>query len=97
LRLRLKEAGVPVADGASQILPVLIGDNDQTLAVADALLAAGFDVRAIRPPTVAPGTARLRISVNVNVTGELIDRFVAALSASLAAGAAAPVGFAGHT
>jgi hypothetical protein len=39
----------------------------------------------------------LRISVNVNVTGELIDRFVAALSASLAAGAAAPVGFAGRT
>ena len=45
-----------------------IGDNERAVAVADALQADGFDVRAIRPPTVPPGTARLRVSVNAGLT-----------------------------
>jgi 8-amino-7-oxononanoate synthase len=89
LRVQLHTAGVPLPDGTSQIVPVLLGDNDRAMAVADALQADGFDVRAIRPPTVPPGTARLRISVNVNLTGELIDRFVTALVAALASTGAA--------
>jgi 8-amino-7-oxononanoate synthase len=36
--------------------------------VAEALQADGFDVRAIRPPTVAPGTARLRVTVRAPVS-----------------------------
>jgi 8-amino-7-oxononanoate synthase len=83
LRVRLLTAGVPVAPGTSPIVPVVIGDNDAAVAVAQAMQADGFDVRAIRPPTVPPGTARLRISVNVNLTDELIDRFVAALSVAM--------------
>ena len=89
LRMQLRAAGVPLPDGTSQIVPVLLGDNDRAMAVAGALQADGFDVRAIRPPTVPPGTARLRISVNVNLTGELIDRFVTALVAALASTGAA--------
>jgi len=85
LRLRLTAAGVPLPGGSSQILPVLLGDNDRAMAVADALQADGFDVRAIRPPTVPPGTARLRISVNVHLTDELMERFVTALVAALVA------------
>lgn len=46
------------------IQPVLIGDNAETLAVARALLEAGLWVPAIRPPTVAAGTARLRVSLS---------------------------------
>lgn len=46
------------------IQPVLIGDNAETLAVAQALLEAGLWVPAIRPPTVAAGTARLRVSLS---------------------------------
>jgi 8-amino-7-oxononanoate synthase len=59
-----------------------MGENDRAVAVAAALQQAGFDVRAIRPPTVPQGTARLRVSVNVNLSEETIDRFVEELCAA---------------
>ena len=62
----------------------MIGDNDAAVAVADAMQADGFDVRAIRPPTVPPGTARLRVSVNVTVSNDALDRFATALVGALA-------------
>lgn len=80
LRARLVAEGLPVSPGDSQIIPVVLGENDRAVAVADALQARGFDVRAIRPPTVAPGTARLRIAVNIALTSDIIDRFVAVLA-----------------
>ncbi len=83
LRERLMIAGVPIGESRSHIVPVIVGDNDRTVAVAEMLQADGFDVRAIRPPTVPPGTARLRISVNVNLTETLIVRFVDALVVAL--------------
>ena len=83
LRARLQTAGVPAGAGASQIVPIFIGDNDAAVAVAEAMQADGFDVRAVRPPSVPPGTARLRICINVNLTGEIIDRFVPALVSAL--------------
>ena len=61
-------------------MPVVIGDNDRAMAAADALQAQGYDVRAIRPPSVPAGTARLRISVNALLDDETIDRFAAALA-----------------
>jgi 8-amino-7-oxononanoate synthase len=79
LRRRLRDAGIDVPAGTSQIVPVLIGDNAAALAVADCLQAAGFDVRAIRPPTVPRGTARLRLSVNVGLSEEVLDRLVSVL------------------
>jgi 8-amino-7-oxononanoate synthase len=75
-RYMRESLGLP---GDSQIVPVVIGDNDRAMKVARAVQAAGFDVRAVRPPTVPPGTARLRISVNADLTEEIIGRFVAAL------------------
>jgi 8-amino-7-oxononanoate synthase len=83
LRSRLTAAGVPIGPGTSHIVPVLIGDNDAAVDVAEMLQRDGFDVRAIRPPTVPPGTARLRVSVNVNLTPELIEQFVVSLTAAL--------------
>jgi 8-amino-7-oxononanoate synthase len=84
LRSRLTTAGVPIGPGTSHIVPVLVGDNDAAVAVAGTLQRDGFDVRAIRPPTVPPGTARLRVSVNANLTEDLIEQFVVSLTSALA-------------
>lgn len=56
-----------VAPTGSQILPLVIGADAPAMALAAAVQAAGFDVRGIRPPTVPAGTARLRISITLNV------------------------------
>jgi len=81
LRERLTEAGIAVPAGDSPIIPVIIGENERAVAVAAALQDAGFDVRAIRPPTVPAGTARLRVSVNVNLSEKVLDGFVDKLCA----------------
>jgi 8-amino-7-oxononanoate synthase len=82
LRERLTEAGIAVSAGDSPIVPVIIGENERAVAVATALQDAGFDVRAIRPPTVPAGTARLRVSVNVNLSEEVLNCFVDKLCAA---------------
>lgn len=51
----------------SQILPLLLGDDERAMRIAARLQQAGFDVRGIRPPSVPAGTARLRISITLNV------------------------------
>ena len=83
LRARLTAAGVSVTDGYSQILPIVLGDNERAVAVARVLQHEGFDVRAIRPPSVPAGTARLRVSVNAGLSEGVLDQFVATLSAAL--------------
>lgn len=55
---------LPEADGP--IVPLLLGDNARALSAAEAIQAEGYDVRAVRPPTVPEGTARLRISVHAD-------------------------------
>ena len=82
-RVALAAAGIAVPAGSSQIIPVVIGDNDRAMAVARSVRARGFDVRAIRPPSVPAGSARLRVSVNAGLDGASLDRFVLALSAAL--------------
>ncbi|MBV8729508.1 MAG: aminotransferase class I/II-fold pyridoxal phosphate-dependent enzyme, partial [Acidobacteriia bacterium] len=67
----------------SQIVPVLIGDNAKALQIAESLQREGFDVRAIRPPSVPQGTARLRISVNVGLSEATLERFAATLTHAL--------------
>ena len=65
----------------SQILPVVVGEDGAAMARAAVLQAAGFDVRGIRPPTVPPGTARLRIAITLNVSEAEIAGLGEAMSA----------------
>jgi len=68
----------------SPIVPIVIGDDARAVAIAEALQAQGFDIRAIRPPTVPAGTARLRLSLNANLTEDDLSAFANALSPLLA-------------
>jgi 8-amino-7-oxononanoate synthase len=64
----------------SQILPVVIGTDQAAVALAASLQRRGFDVRAIRPPTVAEGTARLRIALTLNVNEAIVTDLFEALA-----------------
>jgi 8-amino-7-oxononanoate synthase len=83
LRARLGDERVVVPAGNSQIVPVIVGGNDRAMAVAGAMQAHGFDVRAVRPPTVPRGTARLRVAVNTTLDEPTLDRFATLLAAEL--------------
>ncbi|WCK15701.1 8-amino-7-oxononanoate synthase [Agrobacterium tumefaciens] len=72
-----------VTPGGSQILPVMIGDNARALKIATRMRDGGFDVRAIRPPTVPEGTARLRISITLNVEESQIADMVGLLALAM--------------
>jgi 8-amino-7-oxononanoate synthase len=74
LRTALRDAGVS-ADGESMIVPIIVGANEAATALQAALAIAGFDVRAIRPPSVAPGTARLRVTVRYPIADDELTRF----------------------
>jgi len=65
----------------SPIVPVIIGDEARAVAASDHLLAHGLWVPAIRPPTVRPGTSRLRVTLSSIHTDEQVDRLVAELAA----------------
>jgi 8-amino-7-oxononanoate synthase len=76
-------AGLGLPASGSPIQPVVVGDDRRTMAVAAAMQAAGFDVRGIRPPTVPPGTSRLRLSLTLNVSETDIQALAAALEPAL--------------
>lgn len=73
-----------VAPSGSQIQPVIIGADVRAMAIAAQLRASGYDIRAIRPPTVPEGTARLRLSLTLHATDvqivHLIERLAEALT-----------------
>jgi 7-keto-8-aminopelargonate synthetase-like enzyme len=66
-------------DHPSPIISIVCGEEDRALAATDALLHRGLLVPAIRPPTVAPGTSRLRVTLSAAHTPEQVDRLVTAL------------------
>lgn len=63
----------------TQIIPVIIGEDGRTMAIAGRLQEAGFDVRGIRPPTVPKDTARLRISITLNANENDIEELAGML------------------
>ncbi|MCP4092117.1 MAG: dethiobiotin synthase [Planctomycetes bacterium] len=82
LRRLLHDGGVEVG-GESPIVPVIIGDSERTMLVAQKMRDAGFDVRGVRPPTVPAGTSRLRIVVHANHSEEQITSLAKVLIEAL--------------
>jgi 8-amino-7-oxononanoate synthase len=64
----------------SPIVPVVFGDEARTLSAAAALLEQGMLVPAIRPPTVAPGTSRLRVALSAAHAPSQVDTLAAAIA-----------------
>ncbi|OCP24804.1 MULTISPECIES: 8-amino-7-oxononanoate synthase [unclassified Ensifer] len=77
-------AKLGVAGSGSQILPVMIGDNGRAVRIAARMRAEGFDIRAIRPPTVPEGTARLRLAITLNVDRPTISSMLERLKIAIA-------------
>ena len=78
--MRLQHNGREVAgieDG--HILPILVGDPNRTMQVVADMRRRGFLIGGVRPPTVAPGTSRLRVSVSAVHPPELVDALAANL------------------
>jgi 7-keto-8-aminopelargonate synthetase-like enzyme len=72
-RQRLKAAGFNTGSSASQIIPLIIGENIKTLKFAERLREEGILAVAIRPPTVPEGTARIRLSVSLAHSRDDLD------------------------
>ena len=65
VRIELKKAGLDTLSSSTHIIPILIGDAERTVEISKQLLnEEGIFIQAIRPPTVAKGTARLRLTVS---------------------------------
>jgi 8-amino-7-oxononanoate synthase len=62
LRDGLRAEGLDPIGSETQIVPLVVGEADDTMAVCERLLEAGVFAQAIRPPTVSPGTCRLRLT-----------------------------------
>jgi len=74
------QLGLQLMPSLSPIQPIMIGSSQQAVDISNALLAAGFLVSAIRPPTVAQGTARLRVTFSALHDEEMVDRLLEALN-----------------
>jgi 8-amino-7-oxononanoate synthase len=64
----------------TQILPLIVADSAKAVELAARVQKAGFDVRAIRPPTVPEGTSRLRLSITLNVDEQAVGALAKALA-----------------
>jgi 8-amino-7-oxononanoate synthase len=71
-----------LAGSNSQIQPIILGSDTRAVRMASALQARGYDIRAIRPPTVPEGTARLRLAISVHTDEAMLDAVFADLAAA---------------
>lgn len=77
---RLLAAGFSLGLSVTPIIPLIVGDACQTMRFSEKLLAEGLVVSAIRPPTVPPGTSRLRLTVTAAHTWTDLDYAAALIS-----------------
>ena len=79
LRSELRKNGFYIGGIDSQIIPVVLGWNEAAVQFAEHLRARGFGVRAIRPPTVPEGSARIRLSLTAKHSEDILAELVAGL------------------
>lgn len=72
-----------IEPSGTHIQPVIVGADERATRLAAAMQERGYDIRAVRPPTVPEGTARLRISLTLNVDEVQVGAMVAALAEEL--------------
>jgi 8-amino-7-oxononanoate synthase len=77
----MKKLGLP--SSGSQIQPILVGADANAMMLAAAMQKRGYDIRAIRPPTVPEGTARLRLSLTLHANEKILDEVFACLAAEM--------------
>ena len=75
----LSELGFDMARVVAPIFPVILGEEGVALEASRKLRERGYFARAIRPPTVPPGTSRLRISLTARHTEDQVDGFLASI------------------
>lgn len=80
LKAGIQKAGFDTGNSESQIIPIMVGGDQETIELADYLQEQGFLAKAIRPPTVPEGSARIRISLSSNHTEKQIDNFLSVLN-----------------
>ena len=97
VRRALTCAGMNIPAGDSPIVPVILGDESRTLAAAEQLLASGYLVGAIRPPTVPVGASRLRITLSCEHTDTEIAGLISELQTRFSGGPEGRAGRASHT
>lgn len=76
LREGLKVNGWACGESSTQIVPVMVGENATALGLAAALEEEGFLALPIRPPTVPPGTARLRLALHAGLSEASLDKLI---------------------
>jgi 8-amino-7-oxononanoate synthase len=83
MKAGLERLGFPLPDVVAPIFPVVLGDERTALDASARLRERGFFVRAIRPPTVPPGTSRLRVTLTAGHDEGQVDAFLGALDEAL--------------
>ncbi|KMS55245.1 8-amino-7-oxononanoate synthase [Novosphingobium barchaimii LL02] len=81
MRSGLARLGLDHGASSTQIVPAMIGAEDEAMALSARLEQAGFLASAIRPPTVPPGTSRLRLALRAGHSPADIDALLAAIEA----------------
>ena len=80
VRTRLSSMGFDTARSTTQIIPILVGSEAKALSLAAHLLEHGIFAPAIRPPTVAPESSRVRLSLSASHTQEQINYLIKTMS-----------------
>ncbi len=74
---------LPLLPSDTPIQPIMVGSNARTMALSEQLWNRGLFVQGVRPPTVAPGTARLRITLSAAHTEHQIDTLIRELNRAI--------------